>query len=271
MKVLLLGFIVIALTGVIIAAEPRKDVIPSVTIEGVVYEDIRFGRVMPPTVTIYHKRGVANVPLASLPPELQKTLGYDKIKAEAERAAAEQAKIVAEVHSTPSTTICTALAADLTNTNLLAKLKLKADTTQSPTTRAQLLTIYYLGKLCTSAGAEAQTAWNSLQVINPSAFANLFDTCATCGGKGTVETDCPGCRGIGNCPICDGYGWVQFSWSLWDRYRICQHCKGTKLCPVCKGQKTQSVHCRQCTNGRQFSRQKLQQTYWQLVTEACNQ
>jgi len=108
MKVLLLGFIVIALTGVIIAAEPRKDVIPSVTIEGVVYEDIRFGRVMPPTVTIYHKRGLANVPLASLPPELQKTLGYDKIKAEAERAAAEQAeretqaKIVAEYIRCPA-------------------------------------------------------------------------------------------------------------------------------------------------------------------------
>ena len=42
---------------------------------------MRWGRVTPATVTIFHKTGVATIPLGKLPPDLQKQLGYDSQKA----------------------------------------------------------------------------------------------------------------------------------------------------------------------------------------------
>ena len=53
----------------------------NLTIDGVSYENIRWGRVTPSTVTIFHKTGVASIPLRSLPPDLQKKFGYDPEKA----------------------------------------------------------------------------------------------------------------------------------------------------------------------------------------------
>ena len=44
----------------------------SLTIDGVTYQDVRWGRLTPATVTIYHKTGIAAIPLEKLPPELQK-------------------------------------------------------------------------------------------------------------------------------------------------------------------------------------------------------
>ena len=78
-------------------------------------------------------------------------------------------------------------------------------------------------------------------------------------------------RGFGRCPYCQGMGYLIIKGLIGEgRYPVCPRCKGTRLCPECKGQKTQSKRCTQCTNGRQFSRQKLQETYRQLVSEACN-
>ncbi|HUJ10556.1 MAG TPA: hypothetical protein VL171_11075 [Verrucomicrobiae bacterium] len=50
-------------------------------IDGVQYENVRWGRVTPATVTIFHKTGVAAIPLWKLPPDLQKKFGYDPQKA----------------------------------------------------------------------------------------------------------------------------------------------------------------------------------------------
>jgi len=50
----------------------------SITIDGTTYEEVRWGRVTPTTVTIFHKSGVATIPLWKLPPELQKQFGYDR-------------------------------------------------------------------------------------------------------------------------------------------------------------------------------------------------
>ncbi len=77
MKMFRLLVILITFIGAAVAVDLASDVIPSVTIDGVVYEDVRIGRVTPPTVTIYHKKGIATVPLAELPPVLQKRCGYD--------------------------------------------------------------------------------------------------------------------------------------------------------------------------------------------------
>ncbi len=55
-----------------------------------VYYNARVVNVTPVTVVIAHRDGIASVPLADLPPELQKQLGYDPA-----RAAAEEARRVA--------------------------------------------------------------------------------------------------------------------------------------------------------------------------------
>jgi hypothetical protein len=53
----------------------------SITIDGIKYEGARWGRLTPGTITIYHTTGIATIPLADLPPGLQKQFGYDPQKA----------------------------------------------------------------------------------------------------------------------------------------------------------------------------------------------
>jgi hypothetical protein len=67
-----------------------------ITIDGTTYQDFRFGAIRGTTVTIFHKTGVASVPVASLPPETQKKLGYDPVKAQAAIEQAVKARIEAE-------------------------------------------------------------------------------------------------------------------------------------------------------------------------------
>jgi hypothetical protein len=50
-------------------------------IDGVQYEDVRWTEVTPTTVTVFHKTGVASIPLWKLPPDLQKKFGYEAQKA----------------------------------------------------------------------------------------------------------------------------------------------------------------------------------------------
>src|ERR1017187_1390358 len=53
----------------------------SITIDGTTYQDVRWGRLTPSTVTIFHRTGIATIPLWKLPPALQKQFGYDPQKA----------------------------------------------------------------------------------------------------------------------------------------------------------------------------------------------
>jgi len=53
----------------------------TVTVDGVKYERVRFERATPATVKIWHSTGIAVVPMAKLPPEIQQQLGYDPQKA----------------------------------------------------------------------------------------------------------------------------------------------------------------------------------------------
>ena len=66
-----------------------EDTNTAITINGVTYENFHWGTVTPTTVSIFHKTGVATIPLEKLPRELQKQFGYDPEKA-AERRAPEQ-------------------------------------------------------------------------------------------------------------------------------------------------------------------------------------
>ena len=63
----------------------------SITIGGTTYEDFHWGRLTPGSVTIYHKVGIAKIPLAELPPELQKQFGYDPQKAATWETAVQKA------------------------------------------------------------------------------------------------------------------------------------------------------------------------------------
>ena len=63
----------------------------SITIGGTTYEGFHWGRLTSGSVTIYHKVGIARIPLAKLPPELQKQFGYDPQKAAAWEAAEQKA------------------------------------------------------------------------------------------------------------------------------------------------------------------------------------
>ena len=56
-----------------------------ITIDGITYEEVHWGKVTPSTVTIFHKTGVATISLAKLSPELQKRFGYDPGRVESER------------------------------------------------------------------------------------------------------------------------------------------------------------------------------------------
>lgn len=67
----------------------------TLTVDGVTYNDVRFGRVTPASVTIFHATGVATIPLAKLPPELQRQFGYDPQKAAEWQVAQQKATIEA--------------------------------------------------------------------------------------------------------------------------------------------------------------------------------
>jgi hypothetical protein len=62
-----------------------------VTIDGVTYDHVRFEVASPTTVKIWHSTGIAVVPMANLPQQFQKQLGYDPEKA-AEWQLAQQKK-----------------------------------------------------------------------------------------------------------------------------------------------------------------------------------
>lgn len=67
----------------------------TLTIDGITYNNVRFVHPTPATVTVFHSTGVATIPLAKLPPDLQKQFNYDP--QEAARWGAAEQKLDAEV------------------------------------------------------------------------------------------------------------------------------------------------------------------------------
>lgn len=67
-----------------------NDLPNTLTVDGVRYEQVRWGSATPRAVTIFHKSGVASIPLEKLPPELQQHFGYDPKKEAEKRATAEK-------------------------------------------------------------------------------------------------------------------------------------------------------------------------------------
>ncbi len=57
------------------------DTNPTITIDGVTYENFHWGTITPTTITVFHKTGVATIPLEKLPPDLRERFGYSPKKA----------------------------------------------------------------------------------------------------------------------------------------------------------------------------------------------
>jgi hypothetical protein len=68
---------VLIIAGSVQAGETNVTQATTVIVDGVTYEDVRWGSVTPTTVTLLHKTGIATVPLAKLPPDLQKRFGFN--------------------------------------------------------------------------------------------------------------------------------------------------------------------------------------------------
>jgi hypothetical protein len=77
-------------------ADETNTLPAKITIGSVTYEDVRWGTVTPATVTIFHTRGVATIPLEQLPQDLQKRFGYDPKKAADYRAAQQRAEAASQ-------------------------------------------------------------------------------------------------------------------------------------------------------------------------------
>jgi len=71
-------FILLAITFATCNAD---DTNLTLIVDGVTYSNVTFGTVTPLSVSIRHSSGIARLPLAKLPPELQQRFGYDPIKA----------------------------------------------------------------------------------------------------------------------------------------------------------------------------------------------
>jgi hypothetical protein len=61
-------------------AEETNTLPTTITVDGVTYSNVTWRTVTPSTVTIFHKSGIATIPLEKLPPELKKQFGYDPQK-----------------------------------------------------------------------------------------------------------------------------------------------------------------------------------------------
>ena len=69
-----------------------EDTNTTITIDGVTFENVRWGTVTPTTVSILHRTGAATIPLEKLPPELQKQFGYDPKKVAESRVPEQKAE-----------------------------------------------------------------------------------------------------------------------------------------------------------------------------------
>jgi hypothetical protein len=68
-----------------------NDLPNTLTVDGVTYSNVTWGAVTPATVTIFHKTGVAAIPLEKLSADLQQRFGYDPKKATAYRESEQAA------------------------------------------------------------------------------------------------------------------------------------------------------------------------------------
>ncbi len=99
MKAAILAMLLPLLTNAILAEETNtpspatvaSNALPaSVTIDGITYSNVTWRTVTPTTVTIFHRTGIASIPLEKLPPDLQTRFGYDPQRAAVHQQAQQE-------------------------------------------------------------------------------------------------------------------------------------------------------------------------------------
>lgn len=68
-----------------------EDTNLTITVDGVTYQNVRFRSTNAVSVTVFHSRGVATIPLEKLSPDLRQQLGYDPQRAAQWQAAQQKA------------------------------------------------------------------------------------------------------------------------------------------------------------------------------------
>jgi hypothetical protein len=102
MNALRVAVLICSFAGAASFAQETNSLPTTITVAGVTYSNVVFGRVSPAWVSIRHSTGAASIPLEKLPPELQKRFGYDPNKAAdyraQELAAAQRRKAEAQAN-----------------------------------------------------------------------------------------------------------------------------------------------------------------------------
>jgi hypothetical protein len=80
------------LGGLALTANVFAETNLTLTVDGVVYSNVTFGTLTPSWVSVRHATGATTIPLAKLPPDLQKQFGYDPDKAAQWQAAQQKAE-----------------------------------------------------------------------------------------------------------------------------------------------------------------------------------
>ena len=84
--------LICSLASAVSFAQETNSLPNTITVAGVTYSNVVFGKVSPAWVSIRHSTGAASIPLEKLPPELQKRFGYDPEKAADYRVAERTAE-----------------------------------------------------------------------------------------------------------------------------------------------------------------------------------
>ena len=92
MRAALAGLLLLAGLTRLLSADETNSI---VTVDGVTYSNVTWGAVTPATVKISHSAGIAVLPLAKLPADLQQQFGYDPEKMTTHRDATGEPKLPA--------------------------------------------------------------------------------------------------------------------------------------------------------------------------------
>jgi hypothetical protein len=104
MKTICYGLLIFLVAFTVSFAEETNALPTKITVGKETYEDVRWGDVSSSTVTIFHKFGVARIPLEKLPPELQERFGYNPKMQIRDPAAVANAQFPAENPATATVT-----------------------------------------------------------------------------------------------------------------------------------------------------------------------
>ena len=157
---------------------------------------------------------------------------------------------------------------------MLAKLKTSISSVTDVDLKAKLSVIYCLGCMYTGSNKEAAAVSSYLERKYPDdsnlkylSKEYISDTCAVCGGSGSVQTNCTSCNGSGKCSVCKGSGTTTIDHVGGGHETVkCSRCHGTGKCQLCNGTGKISATCTSCNGtGCKLSKNKIKNVYTALL------